>query len=122
MVSLRISLELLGDVITRRNDSLSDSDQCVTTSGAAGNCSKLFCPMPSENERECLLKQNRISGGNSSKDPAHASRPSQLRDIANDLGLTGVTIAALISHAKISVTSKYIHTLDAALIMTAGHN
>jgi len=39
--------------------------------------------------------------------------------IANDLGFTEVTIAALIGHAKGSVTSKYIHTLDTALIMAA---
>jgi integrase len=37
--------------------------------------------------------------------------------IANDLGFTEVTIAALVGHAKGSVTSKYIHTLDTALIM-----
>jgi integrase len=35
--------------------------------------------------------------------------------IANDLGFTEVTIAALVGHAKGSVTSKYIHTLDTAL-------
>jgi len=39
--------------------------------------------------------------------------------IANDLGFTEVTIAAPVGHAKGSVTSKYIHTLDAALIMAA---
>jgi integrase len=39
--------------------------------------------------------------------------------IANDLGFTEVTIAALVGHAKGSVTSKYIHTLDKALIMAA---
>jgi hypothetical protein len=39
--------------------------------------------------------------------------------IANDLGFTEVTIAALVGHAKVSVTSKYIHTLDTALIMAA---
>jgi len=39
--------------------------------------------------------------------------------IANDLGFTEVTIAALVGHAKGSVTSKYIHTLDTALIMVA---
>ena len=39
--------------------------------------------------------------------------------IANDLGFTEVTIAALVGHAKGSVTSKYIHTLDTALIMAA---
>jgi len=39
--------------------------------------------------------------------------------IANDLGFTEVTIVALVGHAKGSVTSKYIHTLDTALIMAA---
>ncbi len=39
--------------------------------------------------------------------------------VANDLGFTEVTIAALIGHAKGSVTSNYIHTLDTALIMAA---
>lgn len=39
--------------------------------------------------------------------------------IANDLGFTEVTIAALVGHANGSVTSKYIHTLDTALIMAA---
>jgi hypothetical protein len=39
--------------------------------------------------------------------------------IANDLGFTEVTIAALVGHAKGSVTSRYIHTLDTALIMAA---
>lgn len=39
--------------------------------------------------------------------------------IANDLGFTEPTIAALIGHSRGSVTSRYIHTLDAALIMAA---
>ena len=39
--------------------------------------------------------------------------------IANDLGFTEITIAALIGHAKGSVTSKYVHTLDSTLIMAA---
>ena len=39
--------------------------------------------------------------------------------IGNDLGFTEVTIAALVGHAKGSITSKYIHTLDTALIMAA---
>jgi integrase len=39
--------------------------------------------------------------------------------IANDLGFTEVTILAFVGHAKGSVTSKYIHTLDTALIMAA---
>src|SRR5258708_23854686 len=39
--------------------------------------------------------------------------------IANDLAFTEATIAALVGHAKGSVTSKYIHTLDTELIMAA---
>lgn len=39
--------------------------------------------------------------------------------VANDLGFTEITIAALVGHSKGSVTSKYIHTLDTALIMAA---
>lgn len=39
--------------------------------------------------------------------------------LANDLGFTETTIAALIGHSRGTVTSKYIHTLDAALIMAA---
>lgn len=39
--------------------------------------------------------------------------------IGNDLGFTEVTIASLVGHSKGSVTSKYIHTLDTALIMAA---
>ena len=39
--------------------------------------------------------------------------------VGNDLGFTEVTIAALVGHAKGSVTSKYIQTLDTALIMAA---
>jgi integrase len=39
--------------------------------------------------------------------------------IANDLGFTEITIAALVGHSKGSVTSKYIHTLDTALVMAA---
>ena len=39
--------------------------------------------------------------------------------IANDLGFTEVTIAGLIGHAKGSVTSRYIHTLDSLLISAA---
>ncbi len=49
---------------------------------------------------------------------AHPTRHS-FASIANDLGFTEVTIAALVGHAKGSVTSKYIHTLDTALIMAA---
>lgn len=39
--------------------------------------------------------------------------------IANDLGFTEITIAALLGHSKGSVTSKYVHTLDATLVMAA---
>ncbi|MEQ1954929.1 tyrosine-type recombinase/integrase [Mesorhizobium yinganensis] len=39
--------------------------------------------------------------------------------IANDLGFTEVTIAALVGHSKGSVTSNYIHSVDTALIMAA---
>lgn len=39
--------------------------------------------------------------------------------IANDLGFTEITIAALIGHSKGTMTSRYIHTLDTALIMAA---
>ncbi|QJB69894.1 tyrosine-type recombinase/integrase [Parasphingorhabdus halotolerans] len=39
--------------------------------------------------------------------------------IANDLGFTEVTIAALVGHSKGTVTSKYIHSLDVALVMAA---
>jgi integrase len=39
--------------------------------------------------------------------------------IGNDLGFTEITIAALVGHSKGTVTSKYIHTLDTALIMAA---
>ena len=49
---------------------------------------------------------------------AHVLRHS-FASIANDLGFTEVTIAALMGHSKGSVTSKYIHSLDTALIMAA---
>src|ERR1700730_2451317 len=39
--------------------------------------------------------------------------------VGNDLGFTEVTIAALVGHSRGSVTSKYIHALDTALIMAA---
>jgi DNA-damage-inducible protein J len=49
---------------------------------------------------------------------AHVLRHS-FASIANDLGFAEVTIAALIGHSKGTVTSKYIHTLDTALVMAA---
>jgi len=57
------------------------------------------------------------------KSPLSNVTPHVLRhsfaSIGNDLGFTEVTIAALVGHSKGSVTSKYIHTLDTALIMAA---
>lgn len=38
---------------------------------------------------------------------------------ANDLGFTEATIAALIGHSKGTVTSRYIHAIDTALVMAA---
>lgn len=49
---------------------------------------------------------------------AHILRHS-FASLANDLGFTEVTIAALVGHSKGSVTSKYIHTLDSALVVAA---
>jgi integrase len=39
--------------------------------------------------------------------------------IANDLGFTEATIAALMGHSKGTVTSRYIHAVDTALVMAA---
>lgn len=39
--------------------------------------------------------------------------------IGNDLGFAEVQIVALVGRAQGSVTSKYIHTLDTALIVAA---
>jgi integrase len=39
--------------------------------------------------------------------------------VANDLGFTEATIAALMGHSKATVTSRYIHAIDAALVMAA---
>ena len=39
--------------------------------------------------------------------------------VAGDLGFTEPTIAALLSHAAGSVTSRYVHHLDAVLIAAA---
>ena len=49
---------------------------------------------------------------------AHVLRHS-FASIANDLGFTEITIAALLGHAKGTVTSKYVHSLDTTLIMAA---
>lgn len=50
--------------------------------------------------------------------PAGVLRHS-FASIANDLGFTEITIAALLGHASSSITSRYVHTLDAALVMAA---
>ncbi|MFI0847733.1 tyrosine-type recombinase/integrase [Mesorhizobium sp. IMUNJ 23232] len=39
--------------------------------------------------------------------------------IGNDLGFTQATIAALVGNSRGTVTSRYIHTVDTALIMAA---
>jgi len=39
--------------------------------------------------------------------------------IAHDLGFTEVTIAALLGHSRGTIKSRYIHTIDAALVMAA---
>lgn len=39
--------------------------------------------------------------------------------IANDLGFTEATVAALMGHSKGTVTSRYIHSIDSALVMAA---
>jgi integrase len=49
---------------------------------------------------------------------AHVLRHS-FASVANDLGYTEITIAALIGHSKGTMTSKYVHTIDSALIAAA---
>lgn len=49
---------------------------------------------------------------------AHVLRHS-FASIANDLGFTEISIAALLGHAHGSITSRYIHSIDTALIMAA---
>lgn len=39
--------------------------------------------------------------------------------MANDLGFTEVTVAAMLGHSRGTVTSRYIHVIDTALIMAA---
>ena len=50
---------------------------------------------------------------------AHVLRHS-FASLANDLGFTESTIAALVGHSTGLITSKYIHTLDTVLIMAVG--
>ena len=62
---------------------------------------------------------NRIFGTGEIPDfSAHVLRHS-FASIANDLGFTESTIAALVGHSTNSITSKYIHSLDSVLIMAA---
>ncbi|MBV7255868.1 site-specific integrase [Pacificimonas sp. WHA3] len=49
---------------------------------------------------------------------AHVLRHS-FASLANDLGFTESTVAALVGHSTNSVTSKYIHSLDSVLITAA---
>ena len=72
---------------------------------------KAFGSFP--NQWEVLFKKSKLSDVT-----PHVLRHS-FASIANDLGYTEVTIAALMGHSKGSVTSKYIHTMDTALIMAS---
>ena len=65
------------------------------------------------NHWEELFKKSKLSDVT-----PHVLRHS-FASIANDLGFTEVTIAALMGHAKGSITSKYIHTMDATLVAAA---
>ncbi len=60
-----------------------------------------------------ILKDTALSGIT-----PHVLRHS-FASIANDLGFTEVTIAALLGHSRGKITSRYIHTVDTALIMAA---
>jgi hypothetical protein len=51
-------------------------------------------------------------------DTAHVLRHN-FASLANDLGYTEITIAALIGHSKGALTSKHVHTLDTSLVMAA---
>jgi len=53
--------------------------------------------------------------------PLESVTPHVLRhsfaSVANDLGFTEPTIAALVGHSRGTITSRYIHTVDTALVM-----
>lgn len=57
------------------------------------------------------------------KTPLASITPHVLRhsfaSIANDLGFTESTVAALLGHAQGTITSRYIHAVDTSLIMAA---
>lgn len=59
-----------------------------------------------------------LAGSTLSDITAHVLRHS-FASVANDLGFSEITIAALLGHATGSMTSKYVHTLDTTLIMAA---
>ncbi|WP_299863976.1 site-specific integrase [uncultured Roseobacter sp.] len=62
---------------------------------------------------------NKIFGGTDIPDfTAHVLRHS-FASLANDLGFTESTVAALVGHSTNSITSKYIHSLDSVLITAA---
>lgn len=65
------------------------------------------------NQWDAIVKDSQLAGIT-----AHVLRHS-FASIANDLGYTEITIAALLGHSKGTVTSKYVHTLDDALIVAA---
>ena len=65
------------------------------------------------NHWEALFKGSPLEGVT-----AHVLRHS-FASIGNDLGFTEITIAALLGHAKGSITSRYIHVLDATLVTAA---
>lgn len=67
----------------------------------------------SPNHWEQIFKDSPLAGVT-----PHVLRHS-FASIANNLCFNKVMIAALVGHSKGSVTSKYIHTLDTALIMAA---
>jgi integrase len=65
------------------------------------------------NQWDAIIKGSRLDGIT-----AHTLRHS-FASIANDLGFTEITIAALLGHSKGTVTSKYVHALDTTLVMAA---
>ncbi|MGC1470341.1 MAG: site-specific integrase [Sphingorhabdus sp.] len=65
------------------------------------------------NQWDAIFKGSALDGVT-----AHVLRHS-FASLANDLGYTEITIAALIGHSKGTMTSKYIHTLDITLVMAA---
>lgn len=65
-----------------------------------------------------IIRQIALTGCRRGEITAHVLRHS-FASMGNDLGFTEITIAALLGHAKGSITSRYIHVLDATLITAA---